>query len=335
MKKIYSFAVFCIAGMIGVQSSQGQQQEQEQPIARWNLKMKTLGGQQFWTDTRHFDGWRIQKNHATGHCRLIDPSNVRHAWGNKVHCEQKLNEIVRAQNLQPYSGKVVILLHGLNRAHDSMHPLATHLQQAGYQTLNFQYASGRAGIGEHALALQTLVEELGDQVEEINFVAHSMGNIVVRHYLHNIRDPETGDEGDERINRMVMIAPPNQGSRMARLLDESRIFNMVTGTCGIQLGDGWEQLEPKLATPKFQFAIIAGGVDTTLVDNPVLNGKNDLTISVEETRLPGAHDTIVRPYTHTFIMSQPETLQMTARFFQNGFLVSEAQRQPLESEQVK
>ena len=303
----------------------------DEPAGYWNVPIRTLGGQQFWTDTRHWDGWRVQKNHVTGHFRLLDSNDVRQAWGNEVHCEQELERFAAVQKLQPYSGKVVILLHGLNRGHKSMQPLADYLRNAGYQILNFQYASGRAGINDHALALQNVVEGLGEQLDEICFVAHSMGNIVVRHYLHNIRQPEGVTAGDPRIKRMVMIAPPNQGSRMARLLDGTRLFQVITGKSGLQLGSGWKQIESQLATPRFEFAIIAGGSgDEACLGNPLLNGQDDLTVSVQETRLPGAHDTVVRPFSHTYIMQQPETMEMTLRFFENGFLVSEAQRAPIE-----
>ena len=118
---------------------------------------------------------------------------------------------------------------------------------------------------------------------------------------------------------------------MARLVDGTRIFQAISGKSGVQLGNGWKQLESQLATPRFQFAIIAGGSnDQVRLNNPLLDGQGDLTVSVEETRLPGAHDTAVRPFSHTFIMQQPEAMEMTLRFFEDGYLVSEAQRTPIE-----
>ena len=326
-----SYLVCCVVGVVLGSFVNGQEPKMDEPAGYWNVPTRTLGGQQFWTDTRHWGGWRIQKNHVTGHFRLLDANDIRQAWGNEIHCKQELERLAALQKLQPYSGKVVILLHGLNRGHKSMQPLVNYLRNAGYQTLNFQYASGRAGINDHALALQNVVEGLGKQVDEIYFAGHSLGNIVVRRYLHNVRQPESVNAGDPRIKRMVMIAPPNQGSRMARLVDGTRIFQAISGKSGVQLGNGWKQLESQLATPRFQFAIIAGGSnDQVRLNNPLLDGQGDLTVSVEETRLPGAHDTAVRPFSHTFIMQQPEAMEMTLRFFEDGYLVSEAQRTPIE-----
>lgn len=46
-----------------------------------NVPTKTLGGEVFWNNIASCDGWKIQRNQITGHCRILDPENVRHAWG--------------------------------------------------------------------------------------------------------------------------------------------------------------------------------------------------------------------------------------------------------------
>ena len=43
--------------------------------------MPTLGGKQFWADELFFHQWRIQRNVFTGHCRLLDEHDLRHASG--------------------------------------------------------------------------------------------------------------------------------------------------------------------------------------------------------------------------------------------------------------
>lgn len=46
-----------------------------------NVNFPTMGGKVFWNDLVNVNGWRVQKNNITGHCRVLDPENVRHAWG--------------------------------------------------------------------------------------------------------------------------------------------------------------------------------------------------------------------------------------------------------------
>ena len=46
-----------------------------------NINCPTMGGSVFWNDMAEFNGWRVQKNTVTGHCRILDSENVRRAWG--------------------------------------------------------------------------------------------------------------------------------------------------------------------------------------------------------------------------------------------------------------
>lgn len=294
---------------------------------RPNLPLPTLGGKQFWTDIRHFDGWRIQHNHLTGHYRLLDARNVRHAWGDESECREALESAIESRGLKNYSGKVVIVLHGLNRSTATMRRLANHLREADFQVINFQYASGRTTIDAHADSLRRIIQDIPASVTDLSFVGHSMGNIVVRRYL-------AGSEIDSRIRRMVMIGPPNQGSQLAKMLGGTIPFRMVTGESGTQLAGEWEKFQSRLATPDFEFGIIAGGQDEKIrLSNFLLDGKDDLIVRVAETKLPGAHDFVVRPMLHSTMMKHPETLEMTLRFLQSGHFVAEESRTPIAKDQ--
>jgi hypothetical protein len=46
-----------------------------------NVESPTMGGKVFWDTITSYEGWRLQKNKLTGHCRLLDPNDVRKAWG--------------------------------------------------------------------------------------------------------------------------------------------------------------------------------------------------------------------------------------------------------------
>jgi pimeloyl-ACP methyl ester carboxylesterase len=313
-----------------------QRQPTDEPVGYPNWKTPTLGGQQFWTDVRHAGGWRIQGNSETGHYRLLDPKDVRHAYGNRIHCDQTLDRLIVDGQAKQYSGKVVIVLHGLIRTKNSMQPMSDYLHQHGdFTSINFQYASTRKNVGYHAVALKSVMESLGPQVTEIDFIGHSLGNIVVRRYLGDNTDPQTGQQGDPRLKRMVMLAPPNQGSKMARILKTSLLFKTIAGVSGSELSQSWDKLEPTLAIPAFEFGIIAGGQENREdLSNFVLKGKDDFTVSVEETKLAGAHDFLVQPLLHSTMMHQPEVLQASLDFLQKGWFESQQTRSPLPKQLV-
>ena len=288
---------------------------------------KTLGGKQFWTDIHHCGGWRIQENAVSGHYRLLDNENRRHHSGTFEDCLAQKNELLNSGKIVPHQGRVVIVLHGLIRTTGSMRRLAQYLRdESDFAAIDFEYASTRRPVAYHADALAKVIDSLGPDVTEISFVAHSMGNIVVRHFLADTKNRDF----DRKFGRMVMIGPPNQGSRMATMLRWSFLFKVIAGPAGIQLGAGWEKLEPHLVAPPFEFGIIAGGQsDRQKLSNFFLNGKDDFTVSVEETRLAGASDFMVQPLLHATMMSQPVTLKATLNFLEHGYFESPETRQPI------
>lgn len=298
-----------------------------------NLHTKTLGGQQFWTDLRHATGWRIQRNEVTGHHRLIDDRDHRITSGTFEICNQRLDEAIKSGDAKLHEGELVVVLHGLLRSRRSMTKLSEYLKTAGkFQVINLEYASSRKEVSVHAASLKQTIDALGPQVTRIHLVGHSLGNIVFRHYLADTTDPETGVQGDPRIGRIVMIGPPNQGSKMAQWLKHSFLFNSISGASGVQLSKCWEKLEPKLATPKQEFGIIAGGqANEKKLSNVMLKGPDDFTVSKSETRLVGAKDFLVRPLFHSTMMNRPEVLEATVRFLKHGYFVSEAERKPITS----
>ncbi|NUQ62265.1 MAG: alpha/beta fold hydrolase [Pirellulales bacterium] len=288
------------------------------------VPMPTLGGKQFWADVLFFHQWRIQRNVLTGHHRLLDGRNLRYRSGTYESCREQLDRIRREEHLPPMRGTMVLVLHGLFRSHSSMDPLCDYLgKQGGYTVCNVEYPSTRADVAEHARTLASIVEHL-DGIEEIHFVGHSLGNIVVRHYLAT-----AAGEGprlpDPRIRRFVMLAPPNHGSEIAAALADNELFAAVAGKPGRQLGAEWPWLEMKLAAPPCQFAIIAGGLGNETGFNPRLVGDDDGTITVAGTRLDGARDFLLVPVLHSVIMFDRRVQEQTLQFLRNGRFSTDGQ----------
>lgn len=294
----------------------------------YNFPTQTFGGTQFWSDVLHFHKWRIQENVLTGHHRLLDSKQIRRAWGTRQECEAKLEEISQLQGLQPMRGHVVLVLHGLGRGWAKMDDIARHLDAAGFQVCNVSYASTRRSIDDHARTVQSVIDHL-PEVEKISFVGHSLGNIITRRYLKNTVDPLTGRCTDPRFHRMVMIGPPNQGARMASIWGDNALFSIVTGESGRALGVGWKALVPNLATPPFEFGIIAGAGHPYTPPNPLIDGDDDFLVAVEETKLPGASDFIVLKSNHTTMVHDKPVLEVMVRFLENGYFVAEDQKHPL------
>ncbi|MGD0896694.1 MAG: alpha/beta fold hydrolase [Thermoguttaceae bacterium] len=333
MRSIRRFAAVCVAAVASLAGSTTRVRAGE-PSEPATVPMPTLGGMQFWADQLFFHQWRIQQNVYTGHYRLLDGDDYRHASGTYQQCLAALERIKVRDKLPPMRGKAVVVLHGLGHSRAAMDDLAKYLKEkGGYEVFNVAYPSTRVEIAEHARSLKHILDHL-DGIEEINFVAHSMGNIVVRHYLG---DPQAGTptdaaakrKPDPRLARFVMLGPPNHQAYLAVLAGSNGLFRAVTGEPGQQLGREWDHLEEHLATPQFEFAIIAGGRGKDRGYNPVVPGDNDGVVSVASTRLAGASDFAVLPVMHTFMMNDPKVQEYTLRFLREGCFLSPKQRQPV------
>lgn len=286
--------------------------EEDEEGLRFNLRLPTLGGKQFWTDHCWKDGWRLQENALTGHWRVLNPSNVRYGWGTREECQAILDEHLpsplRAER------HVVVLLHGLMRSGSSMQKMAQAVEEAGLgRAILFEYASTRRGIAEHAAAFREFLESIPGQ-PRIDLIAHSMGNIVVRHALADYQ--QQGDPRGllERLGGLAMLGPPNQGADIAKQLGRLGLFETVTGRGGMELGPAWAALEERLAIPPCPFMIVAGDLSESWMFNPMVSGPSDLVVRVEETYLPGARDHHSVHVLHSFLMNDPEVQRLVINF---------------------
>src|SRR5262245_59401009 len=159
----------------------GNMAELEKQVAElMSLMNKTGGGKQFWADVWFFHDWRIQCNSLTGGYRLLDGSNCRQMSGTYEDCRRKMDEIRARDKLQPMQGKAIIVLHGLFRTRTSMTSLSSALAQSGaYNVFCVGYPTTRGSIEQHARSLDNVIRSM-EGISEINFVAHSLGNLVVR-----------------------------------------------------------------------------------------------------------------------------------------------------------
>jgi pimeloyl-ACP methyl ester carboxylesterase len=299
-----------------------------------NLETYTLGGKQFWADVLCFHQWRIQRSVVTEHYRLLDEHDVRYAWGTFDHCRERLDEIKRERKLAPMSGRVVLALHGMFRNRSAFARLRERIEaHGGCQVLCLNYPSTRGSIADYAKSLASVVENLHG-VERIDFVAHSLGNLVVRHYLADVLAADTRRAVDKRITRMVMLGPPNHAPQRAKLWTDSAwgsgLYFMALPHTGRELTHDWEKLEAGMATPPFEFGILAGGRGNNDGWHSGLEGDDDGTVTVAETRLAGAHDFLVVPVRHTFLPSDDRCIELVQRFLDHGYFVDAEHRQPID-----
>lgn len=210
------------------------------------------------------------------------------------------------------SGRVV-LLHGLARGQGSMAKLGAFLRKEGFETWSRTYPSRRHTISYLASALADELVEFADG-QPLHAVTHSMGGIILRH----LRDPRL------QWGRAVMLAPPNQGSRLAAGLVRNPLFKWFYGPAGRELADCSTWPEP----PAAELAVIAGtrafaltNVTSWTMGRRFPPGvRNDGTVAVEETKLPRMTAYAEVDATHTWIMNSPRVRHLAVTFLCHGRL---------------
>jgi pimeloyl-ACP methyl ester carboxylesterase len=278
-----------------------------------------------WTDAVIRHDWRLQRRTGdggpqAGSCRILDPADGTVRAGTEAECRQAFARLETEGTIPRQDGPTVILLHGLGEGRDSMRPLAEHLRQSLDATvILFGYASVKADIEAHGRALAEVVAGLPPG-HPLSFVGHSLGNLVVRRWLSLATPADVA-----RVERMVMLGPPNQGSQLARMA--SGIWgasNYVEGAAR-DLVFNWHQVAPGLAVPPCDFGIVAGGRGDATGYSMLLSGDDDAVVCVDETRLAGARDFLLVPVHHAAMMRSPVVQQATEVFLQQGrFPIPEA-----------
>lgn len=284
-----------------------------EPDGGWDSRLRRLADSFEWTDELVRHDWRIQRRPGVDRARLLDPADRTVCEGSAEECRERLARLEAEGQVPAVDGHAVILLHGLGEGRRSMLPLAEHLRREHDATvMTFGYASPRAGIDDHARALASVVGGLPG-AEKISFVAHSLGNIVVRRWMADAPGDDLG-----RLHRMVMLGAPNQGSQMAREASRVWLLRQLSTGAARELVLEWPRVARTLATPPCPFGIVAGGFGDGRGFSPLLEGDDDAVVRVDETRLDGADDFVVLPVRHAFMMNDPAVQRATSAFLESG-----------------
>ena len=225
---------------------------------------------------------------------------------------------MRPQPVVARRPRAVILVHGLARTSRSMSRLGTRLGETGYDVYNWDYPSRKFGLSALVDMLGAYAQSIAPHHERIDFVTHSMGGLLVRGLLSRDRLPNIG--------RVVMLAPPNQGAKIA---SEVNTFAWARWFFGQALADLKPGTAPLLVNddglPHGAVGVIAGTrsfqpLQPTSYYSSLIRpaASHDGTVLVDETKLPGMADFVTINANHTFIMDHDDTIRHTLRFLEDG-----------------
>ncbi|WP_223068190.1 alpha/beta fold hydrolase [Paenibacillus caui] len=208
--------------------------------------------------------------------------------------------------------KKVLLLHGFARKNSDMRVLGDLLAECGLECTLLDLPLTYKPVEYSAAVLEKVLDELIPRLkadEKVSLVGHSTGGLVIRKFL-------TDTKHLDRVNRCVLIAAPNGGSRLADLAGSYARFSLgIFQTLKSLMTANIPLLNLLDTSP--EVGAIAGN-NNNLFLGRWLRSENDGRVEVQSVYYEGLKDFIVLPYGHMDIHYQPETARYVYRFLRYG-----------------
>ena len=200
--------------------------------------------------------------------------------------------------------RAVVLVHGLWMPGTEMSLLSRRLEACGLRPYPFAYPSVTADLEDNSGRLARFVSAIAAQ--EVNFVGHSLGGLVVLRTLDRYADARPG--------RVVLIGTPFGGSHTARCLARTSLHWLLGRSRETLLAEGRTWAGGR------ELGVIAGnmGIGFSWWLSPHPPGPHDGTVTVEETRVPGMTDHIVLKVFHMSMPFSRRVARQVCAFLNNG-----------------
>lgn len=198
----------------------------------------------------------------------------------------------------------VVLVHGLWMNSLAMLPLAWRLQVCGFRVARHGYRSVSRGLRENAQSLAATCRKTHGR---LHLVGHSLGGLVIMAMMQ--------DYPEIPVQRVVLVGSPYADSAAAHRVGR---FAWSRRVIGRTMRD-WLQ-QPRPAVPAgVELGVIAGegavGLGRILAGLPP---PNDGVVMLEETRVPGAADSIVLQASHSAMLVSASVARAVCAFLEHG-----------------
>ncbi len=200
----------------------------------------------------------------------------------------------------PSAKGTVVLLHGLGASSWLLALLARRLRQQGYRVENWGYYSVRQSlellIPQFQSRFEVLHKSIGNSEGGLYIVAHSLGSIITRAVLAEVEMP--------RLQRVVMLSPPNRGSHFATKVGPYLKW--------------WTPLVDELSDREDSFVNRLQGKMPANLELGIIAAEWDYVLTEMTTHLECEVDHITVPSRHTGLVLRQSAAQQILHFLEHG-----------------
>ena len=201
--------------------------------------------------------------------------------------------------------ETVVFVHGLYMVGAEFGLLRRWLEAAGFATRVFHYHSLLRSVDENAVLLTDFLK--GVEAERLHLVGHSLGGMVIlRMFQRGVSLPP---------GRVVFMGSPVRGSQAAQNLRD-RGWGFLLGRSG---PEGLTLPHEATWNKSRELGVIAGTHAFSLNPfHPEIPRPHDGMVSVEETRIAGAKDSIELHLAHTTMLFSNQLAEQVEVFLRQG-----------------
>lgn len=190
----------------------------------------TFGGGRFWEDVFFYQKWRIQRNHITKRCRLLDNWDIRRHEGYFEECRQAFLKYIEAYEISRQRGHMIIMIHSIGQSKNIFKPLWRKALKAGFSAAAVNYPSAQKNLDSHVKQFHFILDHLED-IDTVSFVTFGAGSVVLQKLLNEKADWQN----KLKVSRIVEIAPYTLGNALVSKLSQSDLWGFVIGPMGQDL----------------------------------------------------------------------------------------------------
>lgn len=210
-----------------------------------------------------------------------------------------------------YATTKIYLIHGYGGIGIEMKEIQKSIDKKGFNSEIFSYPSLTEDVDSVGISLFMKIQR--ENYDTVSFVTHSMGALVVRSLYEHIDSLSTFPF----IHRIVMIAPPNNGSPVADFFAQFSFVKHIIGPNINNLTTNPNSGAGKYPIPKCEVGLIAGSFTKERGYNIFVKGDNDGVLIPEQTKIGIEKDVAFIKSSHVGLLYNKTVIK-----YVNSFLIA-------------
>jgi len=206
----------------------------------------------------------------------------------------------------------VYMIHGYAGLGIEMEKVHRAIEKKGYNCEIFTYMSMVTDVDSVGNRLFKKIQK--ESYDTVSFVTHSMGALVVRSMYEHL-DSLTKFPF---IHRIVMIAPPNNGSPVADFVNQFSFIKFIVGPNVNNLTTNPMTGAGKYPIPTCEVGLIAGSYGGKKGFNIFVNGDNDGVLIPQNTKMGTEKDVAFIKSWHLGLLFDNKVIKLVIAFLKNG-----------------